>query len=36
VDVSGTQILRIDVGDAGDGISYDNADIAIPQLTRDS
>jgi alpha-galactosidase len=33
VDVSGGQVLQIDVGDAGDGITYDNADIAIPQLT---
>ena len=33
VDVSGAQVLRIDVGDAGNGIAYDNADIAIPQLT---
>jgi alpha-galactosidase len=33
VDVTGAQVLRIDVGDAGDGITYDNADIAIPQLT---
>jgi alpha-galactosidase len=33
VNVSGTQVLRIDVGDAGNGITYDNADIAIPQLT---
>jgi alpha-galactosidase len=31
--VSGAHILRLDVGDAGDGISFDNADIAIPQLT---
>jgi alpha-galactosidase len=33
VEVSGAHVLRIDVGDGGDGISYDNADIAVPQLT---
>jgi alpha-galactosidase len=33
VDVYGAQVVQIDVGDAGDGISYDNADIAAPQLT---
>ncbi|HZC72690.1 MAG TPA: NPCBM/NEW2 domain-containing protein [Jatrophihabitans sp.] len=33
VDVSGAQLLQIDVGDAGNGISFDNADIAAPQLT---
>jgi alpha-galactosidase len=33
VDMTGAHVLRIDVGDGGDGISYDNADIAIPQLT---
>ncbi len=33
VDISGAQVLRIDVGDGGNGVTYDNADIAIPQLT---
>ena len=33
VNVSGGKVLHIDVGDAGDGVNYDNADIAIPQLT---
>jgi alpha-galactosidase len=33
VDVTGAHVLRIDVGDAGDGITYDNADIAVPRLT---
>jgi len=36
VDVSGARVLQIDVGDAGDGISYDNADVAAPQLTCDA
>jgi alpha-galactosidase len=31
--VGGAHVLQIDVGDAGDGVNYDNADIAIPQLT---
>jgi alpha-galactosidase len=33
VDVTGAHILHIAVGDGGNGISYDNADIALPQLT---
>lgn len=33
VPVTGANVLRIDVGDAGDGISFDNADIAVPRLT---
>jgi alpha-galactosidase len=33
VDVSGAQVVQIDVGDAGDGVTYDNADIAAPVLT---
>lgn len=33
LDLSGAHVLRIDVGDGGDGVNYDNADIAIPQLT---
>jgi alpha-galactosidase len=33
VPLTGAQVLRIDVGDGGNGISYDNADIAQPQLT---
>jgi alpha-galactosidase len=32
-DVTGAHILQLDVGDAGNGINYDNADIAAPQLT---
>jgi alpha-galactosidase len=33
VPLTGANIVQIDVGDAGDGISYDNADIAAPRLT---
>jgi alpha-galactosidase len=33
VDLTGAHVLGIVVGDAGDGITYDNADIAAPQLT---
>ncbi|MDN3357740.1 NPCBM/NEW2 domain-containing protein [Actinomadura sp. DC4] len=33
VPLTGAHVLRIDVGDGGDGISYDNADIAQPHLT---
>jgi alpha-galactosidase len=33
VPLTGAHILRIDVGDGGDGVTYDNADIAVPQLT---
>jgi alpha-galactosidase len=33
VSVSGAQILELYVGDAGDGISYDNADFGSPQLS---
>jgi alpha-galactosidase len=33
VDVSAAQVVQIDVGDGGNGVSYDNADIAAPQLT---
>jgi alpha-galactosidase len=33
VPLTGAQVLRIDVGDAGNGVTYDNADIAQPQLT---
>lgn len=33
VAVTGAQVLRIDVGDGGNGITYDNADIAAPQVT---
>ena len=33
VPLTGAHILQIDVGDAGDGVTYDNADIAAPQLT---
>jgi Alpha-galactosidase len=32
-DLTGAHVLGIVVGDAGDGITYDNADIAAPQLT---
>jgi alpha-galactosidase len=32
VDVSGAQVVQVDVGDAGNGITYDNADIAAPKL----
>ncbi|HEY7047071.1 MAG TPA: NPCBM/NEW2 domain-containing protein [Jatrophihabitantaceae bacterium] len=31
--VTGAQILQLVVTDAGDGVTYDNADIAAPQLT---
>jgi alpha-galactosidase len=33
VPLTGAQVLRIDVGDGGNGVSYDNADIAQPRLT---
>ncbi|MFL6077926.1 MAG: NPCBM/NEW2 domain-containing protein [Mycobacteriales bacterium] len=33
VPVTGAQVLRLAVGDAGDGISYDNADWGSPLLT---
>ncbi len=32
-DVTGAHVLQLVVTDAGDGISFDNADIAAPQLT---
>ncbi|HEY3633135.1 MAG TPA: NPCBM/NEW2 domain-containing protein, partial [Jatrophihabitantaceae bacterium] len=35
-DVTGAQILQLVVTDAGDGVTYDNADIAAPQLTCDA
>lgn len=33
VPLTGAQVVRIDVGDGGNGITYDNADIAAPKLT---
>jgi alpha-galactosidase len=33
VDLTGAQVVQLDVGDGGNGVTYDNADIAAPQLT---